>query len=456
VAEVLAYHYCQTDRAEKAFVYLSMAGAKSLSVYSLDEASIHLTAALALIDKNPTSVSDTQLADFLLSYALLSNIRAQVRVMIDVLARYLSRMDHIGDDPRAVIIRHHYVFALIWNAHYREASAIQRKTTSMAERLGDSRSKAYALAGEIIISTLFSPKPLGEFEILKQNAIRAASDTSDAYIQSWTRWVIGWDESYRGRMKDARDSAQALIQVGRSLSDPRSTGFGLNLLSWIAFFTDSYTEALERSDQSLSVAVTLWDRVAATLAKICALTLLRRVDEAAKLSEEQCRRIALDGDTFNLVPVEPMQGLHKVLRGEIADGLRVLEEVIVRHENDGFQAGADWCRVILAEVYLEIIAGKERPRLVVLLKNLPILLKIVVAAPSRIPALIAHAMSNAQFDPNGPLVGKSEMILGLLYMRKKKQALAVQHLTKAQQILSQFGQTPVLARVETALAELGQ
>ena len=65
VAEVLAHHYCQTDRAEKAFAYLSMAGSKSLSVYSLDEASTHLTAALALIDKNPTSVSDDQLAEFL-------------------------------------------------------------------------------------------------------------------------------------------------------------------------------------------------------------------------------------------------------------------------------------------------------------------------------------------------------------------------------------------------------
>ena len=62
VAELLAYHYSQTDRTEKTFVYLSMAGTKSLSVYSLDEASIHLTAALALIDKNPTAVSDTQLA----------------------------------------------------------------------------------------------------------------------------------------------------------------------------------------------------------------------------------------------------------------------------------------------------------------------------------------------------------------------------------------------------------
>ena len=35
VAEVLAHHYGQTDRTEKAFTYLSMAGAKSFSIYSL-------------------------------------------------------------------------------------------------------------------------------------------------------------------------------------------------------------------------------------------------------------------------------------------------------------------------------------------------------------------------------------------------------------------------------------
>ena len=46
------------------------------------------------------------------------------------------------------------------------------------------------------------------------------------------------------------------------------------------------------------------------------------------------------------------------------------------------------------------------------------------------------------------------MILGLLYKTKKKRALAVQRLGEARRILSQFGQTPMLARVETALAEL--
>ena len=40
------------------------------------------------------------------------------------------------------------------------------------------------------------------------------------------------------------------------------------------------------------------------------------------------------------------------------------------------------------------------------------------------------------------------MILGLLYKAKKKRALAVQHLIEAKRILSQFGQTPILARVE--------
>jgi hypothetical protein len=48
------------------------------------------------------------------------------------------------------------------------------------------------------------------------------------------------------------------------------------------------------------------------------------------------------------------------------------------------------------------------------------------------------------------------MIRGLFYKVKKKRAPALEHLTEAKRILSQFGQTPILARVDTALAELKQ
>jgi hypothetical protein len=70
--------------------------------------------------------------------------------------------------------------------------------------------------------------------------------------------------------------------------------------------------------------------------------------------------------------------------------------------------------------------------------------------------LVALDPDDPQYDPNGLFTGKSEMLLGLLYRTKKKREFAVQHLSEAKRILSQFGQTPILARVETALAELGQ
>ena len=92
-----------------------------------------------------------------------------------------------------------------------------------------------------------------------------------------------------------------------------------------------------------------------------------------------------------------------------------------------------------------------------LLKNLPIVLKVMATGPTRIRVLImSQLQDNQHFDREGHHAGHAEMILGLLYKAKKKRALAVQHLTEAKRILLQFGQTPILARVEGALVELGQ
>ena len=148
VAETLAHHYSQTKRADKALAYLAMAGEKSLGVYSIDEASTYFAAALALLDKDPDCASDEQVTEFLSSYVLLLNLSGQINVTIGLLGRYLTRIDHQGDDPKVLIIRYHYAHALILNARYREAEEMQRQASSLAERLGDDRSKAYAFAGD--------------------------------------------------------------------------------------------------------------------------------------------------------------------------------------------------------------------------------------------------------------------------------------------------------------------
>jgi hypothetical protein len=454
VTEVLAHHYSQTKHLDKAFAYLTMAGGKSLSVYSLDEASTHLMAALTLLDNNSDCASDDQVADFLVSYVLLLNHNDQVKVTIDVIERYLTRIDRLGDDTRLIIIRFFYVFALIFNARYRDAVAVQRETSPKAERLGDSRSKAYSLAGEIFSSTMSAPKPLDEFERVKREALKAASDTDDIYIQFWTRIAIGWDELHRGLMTEARDSARESIHVGRRLGDPRSTGGGLAILTWIALLSDCCAEAVDYSEQALSIAIAPQDRNTALIGKGSALALLRQTNAGMDLLEPQRSRCVVDGDLYRLVSTDGPTAVCKVLQGDIGGGIHLLEQAIARNEKEGYRAAADWTCLYLCEVYLQIIGGNEKPPFVILLKNLPTLVKVMVTGRSR--SLMARFLENPQFHPNGHFSGRAQMTLGLLCKIEKKRALAIEHLTEAKRILSAFGQSPMLSRLETALAELKQ
>ena len=174
------------------------------------------------------------------------------------------------------------------------------------------------------------------------------------------------------------------------------------------------------------------------------------------LLEAHRRRCVADGQLTLLNSTDTIFGVCKILQGNIRDGLRLIEEAILRREKEGYRDMADWSRLALAEIYLQIIARNGKLPLSTLLRNLPILVRVMVTAPSRIPDLLKRVLANPHFDPAGHHIGRAQMILGLFYKVKKKRALALQHLTEAKRILSQFGQTPILARVDTALAELEQ
>ena len=332
---------------------------------------------------------------------------------------------------------------------------MQRETSPIADRLGDSRSKAYSLAAELHVSTIVAPKTLEQYEKLKRGAIEAASNTSDIYIQNWIRWAVGWEEFHRSRVMQARESAHELMRVSQTLNDPRCTGQALNLLTWIALVSDSYDNALEYSEQCLTVAIAPLDRIGAAGGKGCALVLLRRTEEGAALLEDHRRRCIADGNLYTLAGSDAIVGVCEALRGNIKEGIRIIEDAILKREQEGYRDAADWYRGFLIEVYLQIIAGNERLSLPTLLRNLLVLVKVTIVGPTRIRALIKHIRENPHFDAAGAIEGRAQMHLGLLYKIKKQRALAIQHLRDARRILSYFGQTPLLARVETELAELG-
>ncbi|HZZ23823.1 MAG TPA: hypothetical protein VFE60_15150 [Roseiarcus sp.] len=454
VAEELAHHYSQTDRSAKAFTYLAMAGEKSLGVYSLDEAERRFAAAIALADRQAESATDEQIVETLISYAALLNMGLQLARSIDLLQRFSARIDRLGDDARVVILRHHNVFALLWNTRYHEALAVQRKALLMADRLGESRARAYALTMGILSSTIAAPMSLAEFELTRDEALKAASATSDPYIRIWVKYVAAWEEIHRGRMAHARRTALELIEIGRETGDPRSLGEGVSILALIEVISDNYDDALKYSEQAIEIGLTPLERDTGENCKGSALVLLKRLEEGITVIEQFQRRATADGNLYSLNLCNAVYAVSKAMRGDMAAGARALSESIKLQDELGYSLAADWHRTVLCELYLQVIEGKEKAPLPVLIKNLPFIAQVIMRGEKRIVSWTSHVRRNARLDPNGHYIGRCEMILGLLYKAKKKRSLAVHHLTEARRITAQWGPTPMLARIDAALTEL--
>ena len=79
VAEQLAHHYRQTDRSDKAFQYLVMAGQKSLRVYSLEAAGKYFEDALTPVEATPQCADDAAFVGLLadMSFRFRSNVASR-------------------------------------------------------------------------------------------------------------------------------------------------------------------------------------------------------------------------------------------------------------------------------------------------------------------------------------------------------------------------------------------
>jgi hypothetical protein len=453
VAEALAHHYGLTDRHDAAFTYLAMAGAKSLGVFSLDEADRYFAAALALYERAPRCVGDEQLAETLARYALCSNISLRVTTMIDLAVRFAPHLRRLGDSHHHVRFLHHYAASLVWSARFDDAVRVQDDLTAMAERLGEPQAAAFALVSEMSVTTYRNPAPVEVFEARRRQAEAALAAVDDAHLHNFYFAVLAWDQINRGRTTEARQAVQRLMNVGAAMNDPRSLGYAASMSALLAIVSDNYEEGLEKAELGMSIARAPFEMISAVTARNSALVLLRRPGATEEV-ERHLARCEENGWTLFCAGPDSLLGIALAMDGRIAEGLRRIEEAIARREAEGYRAAADWARMFLCEVYLDILSAKGGASLGLLLRNFGALVRVFVLGPRRIEQLIEQVRSNPQFDRDGHYIGRAEMILGLLCKARKKKARALRHLTEARRILAAFGPSPTLTRVEAAVAEL--
>jgi hypothetical protein len=154
-----------------AFVYMAMAGAKSLRIYSFEEAGRWFDAAFSLLEAHADCAADAQVAAALADYVLYLNASFQPKIVIATMERCRDRIDRGGDSQPAIVIHHHYTLALLFLGRYSESHAAQECLSAMAARIGDAPAAAYALTSGMWLSSTFVP---GAAEISEATAARAA------------------------------------------------------------------------------------------------------------------------------------------------------------------------------------------------------------------------------------------------------------------------------------------
>jgi hypothetical protein len=284
---------------------------------------------------------------------------------IKIVDQYMSSFDRFEYSGTCALVYHHYVFALLVSGRYGDARTAQNKLTALAETGGiDARSHAYALASDIMLSSVIASRSysIETFEPFSKEAIALASTVDDVFLQCFIQFAVGWLEFHRGRVVKAHQAAQELLAVGRRMNDPRSIGFGMQLLGWIALVSDDYAAGLGFAETGISNACTPFDREACKNAYCSALVLLRRPESYQSLRNfmDQAR---VGGWVYMLAGCDGTMGVALAVRGELAAAIRWMEEAISKREKEGYRGCADWYRMNLCEIYLEIISGKEKPPL---------------------------------------------------------------------------------------------
>ena len=454
VADDLAHHYVRANSPAKAFLYSVMAGAKSLGVYSLEEAERHFRRALEIADARPHVATDTQIVLVVERFTYLLNLNTRSTELCTLVEKYLPRMEKAGASTHLALVLHHYSFALVSRSMFQESRAAADRAFAVADRLGDPRARAYARTSKILCSTILAPMSVEEIEREGRLALDDATHEPDGYIENWALWVLCWDCVHRTDTLRARSFAHEIVRNARDRNNPRALGFGLWSLGWVAIVDERYADALTYGEEGERLAVLPLDRMVSAQVRGVALIGLRQVAEGSRILAELWEEFAKNDWRYNLNGTDLMLSLALVMQGKFAKGVSQIRKHIVESERQGYRLIADWARVFLAEVYLELLTGKEKPSIGVLMQNIAFLVRTVPFAAQRALELLLQASANQQIGKMTEFSARINFDMGIACKLKKRRSQARTYFERAREIAQPLNAATLLTKIDTALAEL--
>ena len=454
-ADVLAYHYGQTPRAEKAVRYMALAGEKALGVYSLDEAELRFRQVLELIDNVPGCADDAFLADVLLNVSRVYYFRAQFKSIIELVDRYLPRIEALGDNKRLSRFLFETGYAHVFASRMEEGKALLERALALGRELDDEVAVAYAELGLMWVHAYWGEP--GEqrrrtLEAMGERIVGVGRKAGDIWLASKALLALAVHELLWGRPGDCRRHALRLIELSRETGDPRPRSMGLWELAYLNAYSGEYEEAVECADESLRISLSPGDWGAAINGKGIALPMLGRIDEGLALLQET-RRFCEAGEMLMIAAAYWLPlGATLVMAGRMAEGIRLIEDSTERMAGWGQTLARAYGHATLGQIYLAMATSTEKPPWAVIWKNLGFLLRTQPFAAAKARRHLEAAMAEFRRLDAPLFIAANLHALALLHQAKGRTDKARACLEEARPIAASVEATALLENVDAALA----
>jgi class 3 adenylate cyclase len=454
VAEVLAHHYAATSDVRKAFLFSAMAGRKCLDIFSLDEAERHYRRALDLLETSPDCADSRGVADVVADLLQVMFNKSEFGELKRLAERHLPKLEAAGDTPQLVLALSFLAVAFVQECEFRRCEEISVRAMSVAERVGDAKAMAYAHYGLVWSAIVLGRHSAEARQRMIAEFIAESERARDNYVLNWAYWCAAWDCRHRGLMREARERAWRLLDAGRKRDDRRALGQAHFTLAMIDFVEGEYEEAARHGVECIRTAVTPVDRKVGATIRAAADVFLRPAAEAVPELLELRSELLRSGWIYLASGTAGTVGVGLVLSGRVMEGIRTLERAVADAERWGNGSQAAWNRLLLAEVYLKMLAGGQTPPLRVIAANVGAILRVRISGARRVAELLDWAAAHPQLDGNGSICARIDMDRGLLHKIKRRPELARRFLMVARAKAERERADFMVRRIDTALADL--
>ena len=451
-AESLALHFAAADDAPKAFKYLALAARKSLNVYGITEAEGYFRRALTIFERNPTCAEPLAAVRVVVGLLETQMLKGDYRDAGATAQKFMPVLKHAGETSELVTAYYYQTLSLVQNYELRTAHALMTEALAVAERLHDGRARAYARAGLLHCRTRLGLDTLEEAERQKAELFDDCERLGDNFLRNSVYFFASWDYLYRGLIKDARHIALRIIASSEAIGDPRAIGFANWMLGWIHLVAGMPEAAITNAEECMRVAIAPFDRLQGQVIMAFAAILSGQAREGLAQIETLNLEFQRLGALYSVL--DGLRGVALIELGRISEGLNVLERAIALREAAGDGSSTAFARVLMAEVYIQIVAGGRKAPASVIAKNLRTLATAKLFGARRARALLDKAASHQQFADGSALFARIHYGRGQLWEMRGKRAEARECFESARAVADRHGLHALRKRSELALARV--